>query len=65
MGMINILGCPNKYCRDIVPLATVVDLFAKGIPPIAGGSLDQSAWFLEASRFLQSEDATIGRDSDA
>jgi len=64
MGMISISGCPNAYCSEIVPLATVADLFAKGIPPIAGGSLDQSAWFLEANRILQNEDATIGKDSN-
>ena len=64
MGTITITGCPNAYCSEIVPLTTVADLFAKGIPPIAGGSLDQSAWFLEANRILQNEDATIGKDSN-
>jgi len=32
----------------------LIDLFHKGLPPVAGGSLDQSAQFLNAARLLKS-----------
>jgi hypothetical protein len=35
----------------------LIDLFEKGLPPIAGGTLDQSVWFLEAVKVLGSEEA--------
>ena len=59
MGMLKINGCPNNYCRSIAPVATLIDLFEKGLPPVAGGSLDQAAWFLEASRTLQSDEISV------
>jgi hypothetical protein len=37
----------------------MTELFGKGLPPVAGGVLDQSAWFINASRFLESEEAAI------
>ncbi len=35
------------------------ELFAKGILPVAGGALDQSAWFLAAERQWRIDDATM------
>jgi hypothetical protein len=35
----------------------LIDLFEKGLPPIAGGTLDQSVWFLEAVKVLSNEEA--------
>jgi hypothetical protein len=43
----------------MVPLVELADLFEKGIPPIAGGALDQSAWFLSASKILASDESSI------
>jgi hypothetical protein len=31
------------------------ELFGKGLPPIAGGSLDQSAWFISMFSFYEYE----------
>ena len=57
--MVRIDGCPNAYCREMVPLVELADLFEKGIPPIAGGALDQAAWFLHATKTLAHEEASI------
>lgn len=35
------------------------ELFEKGILPVAGGALDQSAWFLSAERQFRIDDATM------
>lgn len=57
--MVRIDGCPNQYCRSVVPAANLIDLFNKGLPPVAGGVLDQSASFLEAVRYLGAEENKI------
>jgi hypothetical protein len=47
-------------------MATTVhlaDLFGKGLPPVAGGALDQSVWFLEAERALRIDELTIRNES--
>jgi hypothetical protein len=51
------MGCPQTFCKEIIPVLGLIDLFEKGLPPINGGTLDQSAWFIEASRVLASEEA--------
>jgi len=43
----------------MAPLIPLADLFAKGIPPVSGGVLDQSAWFIQASRILERDEETI------
>jgi hypothetical protein len=43
----------------MVPLVELADLFEKCIPPIAGGALDQSAWFLKAVKILSSDESEI------
>ena len=37
----------------MIEVSNLVDLFESGLPPVAGGSLDQTAWFLEAVRELK------------
>ena len=56
-GRIRIEGCPQAYCKEIVPSVQLIDLFEKGLPPIAGGTLDQSVWFLEAVKVWSNEEA--------
>lgn len=41
----------------------MIDLFEKGLPPIAGGTLDQSVWFIEAARILSNEEALAKREA--
>ncbi len=55
-GSVRIDGCPNAYCASVVPAINLVELFEKGLPPVTGGVLDQSASFLNAARFFASED---------
>lgn len=62
-GVVRIDGCPNDYCRPVINTVSMVELFGKGLPPVAGGVLDQSVWFLEASRILESEDAKAKSDT--
>ena len=38
------------------------DLYEKGLPPIAGGVLDQAAWFIDAASFIWSEQAVQKRE---
>ncbi len=52
--------CPKATVgMDIVNLVRCADLTEKGLPPIAGGSLDQSHWFMEAASYFWSEMADI------
>ena len=55
-GSIRIKGCPNDFCRPIADATHLIDLYAQGLPPIAGGALDQSAWFIEAARRLKADE---------
>jgi hypothetical protein len=48
-------------------MATVInlaDLFEKGLPPISGGVLDQSAYFIKTARILKQDDAKIRADAN-
>jgi len=58
-GFILVEGCPNRECGDIIDAIFAFDLFAKGTPPIVGGLLDQSAWFVEAAQRLRHDEAMI------
>jgi hypothetical protein len=42
--------------REVWDLLSAADLCSKGLPPIAGGSLDQTKWFVDAARFAWAED---------
>lgn len=58
-GSFLIDGCPNEYCRGIVSTVECIDLFEKGMAPVAGGTLDQSAWFLAAVKTLRYDESII------
>jgi hypothetical protein len=58
-GSIIVLGCPNQYCKEVIPAIRLFDLFDKGMAPVAGGALDQSAMFLEAATILERDEAKI------
>lgn len=59
-GFFLLKQCPNVECdqeiRDMCPLA---DLFKEGLPPGAGGSMDQSQWFFSAFLRLTSDENKI------
>lgn len=58
-GYIRIDGCPNQQCGDIAFVVKLADLFDKGMPPVQGGALDQSAWFLDAVAILRNDEAAV------
>lgn len=41
------------------PLCETIDLYHSGLPPVAGGSLDQAASFVAAARFLKTTEQKI------
>lgn len=55
-GRFTVGECPNKFCSDVANVAGLAELFYEGLPPVAGGVLDQSAWFVNAARFLRNEE---------
>jgi hypothetical protein len=58
-GVFELDGCPNSFCSPIVRSLDLFDLFEKGLPPVAGGVLDQSQSFVEASQFFESEEGKV------
>jgi hypothetical protein len=58
-GMFAIDGCPNNYCSPVVRSLTLFDLFEKGLPPVAGGVMDQANSFIEAAQFFESEERRV------
>lgn len=61
LGNFRVVGCPNDYCRSIAKVARFADLFEKGLPPVAGGALDQAVWFLDAVQVLSNDETEIRR----
>lgn len=58
-GTIRVIGCPNKYCRPIADAVALCDLYKQGLPPVSGGALDQSVWFVDAQKFLEHDELMI------
>lgn len=58
-GTFEVEGCPNTYCSSVINAIDLIDLFDKGLPPVTGGVLDQSASFIHAARFLESEERRV------
>jgi hypothetical protein len=55
-GQVRVEGCPQDECRSMIDTIELIDLFHNGLPPIAGGVVDQSAWFVAAARTLKQEE---------
>lgn len=49
--------CPNQYASGLVGTIDLFDCYGKGVLPIAGGALDQSASFIHAAKLFQTEEA--------
>lgn len=60
----SIVGCPNQYCRPVADAVHLFDLFGKGVLPVSGGALDQSAWFLNAERQFRCDELTMRAESN-
>lgn len=56
LGYVELPGCPKKYAgKEMADLVMYAELMQKGLPPVTGGVLDQSASFIEAATFYWSE----------
>lgn len=62
-GSVVIRGCPSVYCGSVATAIGLVDLFEKGLPPVAGGALDQSVSFIEATRILRNDEAKLRNEA--
>jgi hypothetical protein len=60
--MFELQGCPNKFCASIVPTIELIELFEKGLPPVTGGVLNQSASFLNAVKVFDRESQLASRE---
>ena len=49
--------CPNKYSGELISAIDLFDCYENGVLPIAGGALDQSAWFIHAAKTFKTEEA--------
>ena len=55
-GEIEVTRCPlENLDEEVWILLHCAELYRKGLPPVAGGSLDQAAVFVEAARFIWAE----------
>ena len=61
-GYYRVIGCPNGYCGDMKRAIPLIDLFNKGMAPVAGGVLDQAAWFIDAVRVFEHEESLAKAD---
>ena len=55
-------GCPKKAVQEIVTAVNLCGHADKGHLPVAGGILDQSAWFISFWERFSSEVARIDRE---
>ena len=55
-GKIKITCCPLEIITDdVLEVIEYADLFEKGLPPVAGGVLNQAKIFVEAARYIMDE----------
>ena len=55
-GRIEIPMCPLDYVtEDVWEVIRYAELFERGLPPVAGGVLDQAATFVEAANIIRHE----------
>ena len=53
-GSFDIVGCPKEMITsETQRIIEYAELFYKGLPPVAGGTLDQTYWFLTAARYVR------------
>ena len=56
-GQIKIVGCPEKLITaDVWEMIELAKFYEKGMPPIAGGVLDQTQSFISAANFIFAEE---------
>jgi len=59
-GAIEITDCPEKIITsDIWMTMELAKFYAKGLPPVAGGVLDQAHNFIEACNYIFAEENVL------
>jgi hypothetical protein len=57
-GQIDITECPLELItEDVWQVIRFAELYEKGLPPIAGGALEQAKVFVDAAQFIMNEKA--------
>ncbi len=57
-GKVLITGCPYEAIEpSTVEVLRVAEFWKKGIPPVAGGYLDQTDWIIEACELAWADQA--------
>ena len=55
-GYVELTSCPKQMIdRGLLRAIRMADLMREGLPPVAGGVLDQSAWFVSFYECFRSE----------
>ena len=55
-GMFEITKCPLELItHDVWKIIKFAELYEKGLPPVAGGALDQAVSFVDAASFIFAE----------
>lgn len=54
-GRFALTCCPKRFAAGGYEWVELADMLDHGLPPVAGGALDQSHAFIEAARFVWSE----------
>jgi hypothetical protein len=55
-GYFEVTDCPKSLIdRETLRAIRMADLMRQGLPPVAGGVLDQSAWFVSFYELFRSE----------
>ena len=57
-GRIEITQCPLEVITpDVWEVMELAQLYEKGLPPVAGGALDQASIFVQACRIIWNDEA--------
>ena len=60
MGRFDLDECPRKYIgQDLTECINYAAMASKGVWPVSGGLLDQSAWFVSLVQRLEAEMSII------
>lgn len=57
-GRFSVTECPRKLVpHEAWEMIEAADMTRRGLPPVAGGSLDQTQTFLDACRFIWADES--------
>lgn len=63
-GVLRLTGCPKTLIpRDVWDVIGEAEMYKRGLPPIAGGTLDQAAGFTAACKFVWAEEDRMKADA--